>query len=151
MKCYDYERCEYVAPSNVIKRDFLRALVTEYYKQPCKIFTVNKLEDRIKAPSIISKQELNCNVNRWKFIQHIQSPECNWKIDIIFFDHFRMFPAYVAENFGMGFFERLKDMAKANILSDYRNDGRGYGTIYLPFNYHFFIMSMHVECQNYSK
>ena len=77
MKAYDYERKEYAAPSNLVKRYFLCAVCTEYYKSPCKVFTVNILEDKIRVPSVISKYELQCNINREKLIQHMISPECN--------------------------------------------------------------------------
>ena len=68
MKAYDYERKEYAAPSNLVKRYFLCAVCTEYYKSPCKVFTVSRLKDEIQAPSVISKYELNCNINREIFI-----------------------------------------------------------------------------------
>ena len=77
MECFDYERQEDVSPSNVIKRDFLRAVCTECYKSPYRVFTVIKLENKIRAPLIISDYELNCNVNRETLMKHMTSPKCN--------------------------------------------------------------------------
>ena len=48
----DFETSQRIPPSNVIKRDFLRALATEYMKRPCKVYTVNKLEDKVRAGNI---------------------------------------------------------------------------------------------------
>ena len=144
----DLETNDQKPPSNVIKRDFLRALATEYMIRPCQVYTVNKLEDKFRAPHIISEYELNCNVNREYFIKCMTCEECNWKIDTIFFDNIRMIPSYVADNFGKGFFERLKDMVVQNILSDC-SDGTNKGKIYLPFNNHIFYYVHACEMQEY--
>ena len=56
-----------------------------------------------------------------------------------------MFPSYVTENFWKGLFERLKDMVKIMFLSYFRQNGRNYDTIYLPFNNHYFVMFMLVK------
>ena len=111
---------------SVIKKAFLRSVCTEYYKAPCTVYAVNKLEDKIRASSVISKYELKCNLNRRNFIQHMTSPECNSKIDNIYFDNFRIIPTYVADNFGKDFLERLKEMTKQNILSDFGCNGKSH-------------------------
>ena len=48
-----------------------------------------------------------------------------------------MITSYVADNVGKGFFERLKEITKQNILSDCCN-GTDNVTIDLPFENHFF-------------
>ncbi len=127
-----------ILPSNVVKRDFLRSLVSEYVSHPCRVYSVNNLGDQVRAPTILSDFELNLNVNRPNFIKYMRD-ECKWKIDKICFDNYRMIPAYVADNFGRQFFENLKKMAEEHILSDYvQDDLLNHGTVYLPFNDHFF-------------
>ena len=76
IECFDYKRQESVSPSNIIERDFLRVVCAEYYKPPYNVYTVNKLEDKIWAPSIISEYELNCKINRETFIKHMTGPKC---------------------------------------------------------------------------
>ena len=100
----DFETEKNMTPSNVIKRDFLRLVSTEYMISPCKVYTVNKLEDKVRAPNIISEYELSCNINRENFIKLMTCKKCNWHIDTIYFDNIRMIPSYKADNFGKGFF-----------------------------------------------
>ena len=137
MTVFDYVQNRSILPSNVVKRDFLRSLCSEYVAQPCTVYSVNNLGDQIRAPTILSDFELNLNVNRLNFIKYMR--DCNWKIDKICFDNYRMIPAYIADNFGRNFFDNIKKMAELNILGDYvEENGLNHGTIYLPFNDHFF-------------
>ena len=67
MTVQNQDTMEEVNLSNVVKRDFLRALVTEKMFTPCRIFTVNNCDDCVRA-SALSPYEINCSVNRHNFV-----------------------------------------------------------------------------------
>ena len=108
---------------------------------PYRIFTVNDCKDCVRA-SALSPYEINCSVNRHNFVDKMK--EADWKIDKVIFDNYRMIPSYVRSRFTKSFFTTLKDMARLNILNDSVDNGRSYGSIFLPFNDHFFIMYMFI-------
>ena len=141
MTVLNHNTKEQVNLSNVVKRDFLRALSVEKMFTPCRIFTVNDCKDCVRA-SALSAYEINCNANRHDFVEKMQ--EANWKIDKVIFDNYRMIPSYVRSQFTKSFFTCLKDMARLNILNDITDNTdntdreRGIGSIFLPFNDHFF-------------
>ena len=138
MTVLNHETKQQVKLSNVVKRDFLRALVVEKMFKPCRIFTVNDCKDCVRA-SALSAFEINCNVNSHDFVSKMK--EANWKIDKVIFDNYRMIPSYVRSQFTKSFFTCLKDMARLNILNDNTDDpnrNRSMGSIFLPFNDHFF-------------
>ena len=62
-----------------------------------------------------------------------------------------MIPSYVKSWFTKSFFTALKDMARHNTLNDYVDNGRSFGSIFLPFNDHFLIMFMFIKCRNITR
>ena len=117
--------------------------MTENFGYPCRVHSVNILEDGVRDNHSLSDYELNTNVNKSDFIPTLVSAK--WKMDKIIFDNYRMYDQYIEEKFNERVFLNLIKIAELGLLADPNGDYRNRGKIYLPFCRHFFITCSHTD------
>lgn len=98
----DYEQKKEVNLINVVKRNYLRVLVTETISNPYRIYTVTNLSDKARALTMLSSFKINCNINCHNFV--IGITDTSIKIGKVIFDSYRMQYSYVASNFTKPFY-----------------------------------------------
>ena len=90
--------------------DFVRGIIIEEMFHPCQVYSVNGCTDEVRNNEINGERELNVDLNTSAYIDALLENE--WKIDMVFLDHFRMYSGYISSSFGKGFFEGLKKVGR---------------------------------------